>query len=188
MNAVHCLGLRFGGQVLKQSKLISLFILLLSATLLSGCSLLRVSQVDHAHDLVQAEQSRPHAKVYFIRPKTEHVAGYADNALDVALDGEDLIKLGKAEYILVYLKPRDVTITLRNRTQVRGRWEVAEMSQSRQFSFKADETYFIQARMFDGEFRGARFIPEALSLFDARNAVRYLVPVGLARQHPISKL
>ena len=173
---------------MKQSKLISLFVLLLSVTLVSGCGLLRVSKVDHTHGLVQADLNRPHAKVYFIRPKTEHVAGYADNALDVELDGEDLVKLGKAEYVLVYLKPRDVTITLRNHTQVRGRWEVAEMSQSRQFSFKADETYFIQTNMLDGEFRGARFIPEALSPFDARKAVRYLVPAGLARQHPISKL
>jgi len=173
---------------LKQTKLISLFVLLLSVTLLSGCGLLRVSKVDNTHGLVQMEQSRPHAKVYFIRPKTEHVAGYADNALAVELDGEELMKLGKAEYVLVYLKPRGVTITLRNRTQVRGRWEVTEMSQSRQFSFQADETYFIQTNMLDGEFRGARFIPEALSLFDARKAVRYLEPAGLARQYPISKL
>jgi len=188
VNTVHCVGLQFGGLVLKQSKLISLFVLLLSVTLVSGCGLLRVSKVDNSHLLVQADLNRPHAKVYFIRPKTEHVAGYADNLLDVELDGKDLMKLGKAEYVLVYLKPRDVTITLRNRTQVRGRWEVAEMSQSRQFSFKADETYFIQTSMFDGEFRGARFIPEALSLFDARKAARYLAPAGLARQHPISKL
>ena len=173
---------------MKQSKLTSLFVLLLSATLLSGCGLLRVSKINDEHGLMQVEQSRPHATVYFIRPKTEHVAGFADNLLDVELDGEDLMELGKAEYTMVYLKPRDVTITLRNRTQVRGRWEVTEMSQSRQFSFKAGETYFIQTTMFDGEFRGARFIPEALSLFDARKAVRYLQPAGLAREYPISDL
>ncbi len=173
---------------MKQFKLIPLFVLLLSAILLSGCGLLRVSKVDSTHGLMQADLNRPYAKVYFIRPKTEHVAGYADNVLDVELDGEDLVKLGKGEYVLIYLKPRDVTITLRNHTQVRGRWEVTEMSQSRQFSFKADETYFIQTRMFDGEFRGARFIPETLSLPAARETTRYLVPAGLARQHPISKL
>lgn len=173
---------------MKKSKLISLLVLLLSVSLLSGCGLLRVSKVENGHGLVQTELSRPHAKVYFIRPKTEHVAGYADNVLDVELDGEDLMKLGKAEYTLVYLKPREVTITLRNHTQVRGRWEVTEMSQSRQFSFEAGEIYFIQTTMVDGEFRGANFIPKALSLFDARKAVRYLEPAGLARQHPISKL
>lgn len=188
MNTVHCAGLESGGWVLKQSKLISLFVLLLSAAVVSGCSMFRVSDVNDSHSLVQLELSRPHATVYFIRPKTEHAAGYADNVLDVELDGEDLMQLGKAEYTLVHLKPRDVTITLRNHTQVRGRWEVAEMSRSRQFSFKAGETYFIQTTMIDGEFRGAHFIPEALSLFDARAAVRYLSPAGLARETPISQL
>lgn len=172
---------------MKQPKLTLLSVLLLSAVL-SGCGLLRVSSVSDKHSLVQLDQSRPYATVYFIRPTTEHVAGYADNVLDVELDDEDLMMLGKAEYTMVYLKPRDVTITMRNRTQVRGRWEVAEMSRSRQFSFKAGETYFIQAKMIDGEFRGAHFIPEALSLFDARKAVRYLAPAGLAREYPVSSL
>ena len=150
--------------------------------------MLRVTDVNRSHSLMQSDLSRPHAAVYFIRPTTEHVAGFADNELDVELDGEDLISLGKAEYTLVYLKPRDVTITLRNRTQVRGRWEVTELEQSRQFSFKAGETYFIVTRMFDGEFRGAHFIPESISLVDAKNAVHYLKPAGLANQHPISNL
>ncbi|HHJ80035.1 MAG TPA: hypothetical protein ENJ65_00210, partial [Candidatus Tenderia electrophaga] len=79
---------------MKQSKLISLFVLLLSAVLLSGCGLLRVSKVENSHGLLQTEQGGPYARVYFIRPKTEHVAGYADNVLDVELDGEDLMKLG----------------------------------------------------------------------------------------------
>lgn len=173
---------------MKQSKLTSLFVLLLSAAVVSGCSMFRVSDVNDSHSLVRLDQNRPYARVYFIRPTTEHTAGYADNVLDVELDGEDLMALAKAEYTLVYLKPRDVTITLRNRTQVRGRWEVAEISKSRQFSFEAGETYFIQTTMFDGEFRGAHFIPEALSLFDARKAARYLQPAGLAREFPISNL
>ena len=173
---------------MKQAKLASLFALLLSAAIVSGCSMFRVSDVNDSHSLVQLDQSRPYATVYFIRPATEHATGYADNVLDVELDDEDLMSLAKAEYTLVYLKPRDVTITLRNRTQVRGRWEVTEMSRSRQFSFKAGETYFIQTTMIDGEFRGAHFIPEALSLFDARKAARYLQPADLAREHPISNL
>ena len=170
---------------MKRSKLTSLFVLLLAVLTVSGCSMFRVSEVNGSHSLIQTDLNRPYAAVYFIRPKTEHVAGYADNVLDVEVDGENLMELAKGEYTLVYLKPRDITITLRNRTQVRGRWEVTEMAQSRQFSLRGGETYFIQTRMFDGEFRGARFIPEALSLFDAKNAARYLQPAGQARQHPI---
>ncbi len=173
---------------MKQSKLMSCLMFLSCMAFLSACSMLRVTDVNQSHSLMQADLNRPHATVYFIRPRTEHVAGYADNELDVELDGEDLISLGKAEYTLVYLKPRDVTISLHNRTQVRGRWEVAEMERSRQFSFKAGETYFILTKMIDGEFRGAHFIPESLSLVDAKLAVQYLTPAGLARSHPVGKL
>lgn len=177
--------------MLKQSKLALFYVALVAVTLVAGCSSVRildVSDVDESHGLLQTNQASPRATVYFIRPKNEHVAGYADNVLDVELDGEDLMVLARAEYTLVYLKPRDVTITLRNRTQFRGRWAVTEMARSQQFSFKAGETYFIQASMVDGEFRGAHFVPEALSLFDAKNAALYLTPAGLAHEHPISDL
>lgn len=159
--------------------------LLLCVVSLSACSSLQVTDVNQSHSLIQSDLARPHATVYFIRPTTEHVAGFADNELDVELDGEDLISLGKAEYTLVYLKPRDVVVTLRNQTQVRGRWEVAEMAQSRQFSFKAGETYYILTRMFDGEFRGAHFTPESIGLVDAKVEARYLTPAGAARERPI---
>jgi len=176
---------------LEQSKLTLLFMSLLAMALASGCSSVHfteVSEVNDSNGLIQADQNRPRATVYFIRPKTEHVAGYADNVLDVELDGEGLMELAKTEYTLVYLKPRDVTITLRNRTQARGRWDVTEMARSRQFSFKAGETYFILTKMIDGEFRGVLFIPEALSQYEAKNTARFLTPVGLARDHPISDL
>ncbi len=173
---------------MKQSKLISLLILLLGVVVLSACSAFRVTKVNDSHALIQSDLNRPHATVYFIRPNPEHPMGYADNKLLVEVDAEELMKLGKAEYTMVYLKPRDITITLRNRTQVGGRWEVAEKERTRQFSLKTGETYYILADLFDGEFRGAHFIPKSISLFDAKIEAEHLTAVGLARDNRIKDL
>lgn len=158
------------------------------ALLLSACSMFRVTDVNQRHSLIQTDLNQPHATVYFIRPQTEHPMGYPDNDLDVDVDGERLMELGKGEYTMVRVKPRDVTVTLRNRTQVRGRWELTEMARSQRFDFEAGQVYFVLADMFNGEFRGVRFNPKPITLFEAKQAVRYLEPAGLARQHPIEKL
>lgn len=173
---------------MNQSSVITWLILLAGGLLLSACAMFRVTAVNDAHSLIQADLNRPHASVYFIRPTTEHPMGYADNALDVEIDGEHLMALAKGEYTLVRLKPRDVTVTLRNRTQVRGRWEVTAMARSRRFSFEAGKVYFVLADMFDGEFRGVHFTPRSISLFEAKRAAQYLEPAGQARQHPIQNL
>ena len=173
---------------MRQSRLTSWCVLLLWVALLPACSMFRVTDVNDDNSLIQTDLTRPYATVYFIRPKTEHPQGYADNKLAVEIDGEKLMELGKAEYTLVRLKPRDVTITLRNRTQFHGRWEVIEMDRSRSFSFEGGETYFILTDMINGEFRGVRFIPKSISLFDAKIAARYLSPAGQARDNPIENL
>jgi hypothetical protein len=179
---------------LKQFKPSAWLLIPLCLTLLSACSskpikqLTQVTRINAGHSLIQTDQSRPHATVYFIRPKTEHPTGYPDNPLEVDVDGEQLMKLGKAEYTLVYLKPREVSITLRDITQVRGRWELTEMARTRQFNLQEGETYFILTDMINGEFRGVIFIPKALSKFEAKNIARHLVPVGEAELHPITKL
>ena len=182
-------------KILARFSLIRSLVPLLFIGLAGGCSsspfsssLIHSNTAVLAHKIVQKDASLPHAAVYFVRPKSEHYLGYASNRLDIDVDGEKLLNLGNGEYTLVYLKPRVINITLRNRTQVRGRWEVTEMAQSHQFSFEAGETYFIQTTMIDGEFRGAIFKPESLSLFDAKIATRYLAPAGPARTHPISDL
>lgn len=173
---------------MNRANLITGLMLLSCGLLLSACAMFRITDVNNRHSLIQADSSRPHATVYFIRPKTEHPMGFAGNVLDVEADGEDLMALAKGEYTMVRLKPRDVRVTLRNRTQVRGRWELTEMARSRQFSFEAGKVYFVLADMFNGEFRGVRFTPKAISLYEAKHAVQHLEPAGQARQHPIAKL
>lgn len=135
----------------------------LMALTLVGCS---TTRIDRGHPLIQGEAGESYARVYFIRPNTEHPQGFADNPLLVEAGGEPLMRLGKGEYAMVHLKARDITITLRDLTQVRGRWEVTEMKQSRKFNFEAGQTYYLLAKNVDGEFRGVTFIPEIISQFD----------------------
>ena len=153
---------------------VALFVLV---GLVSACGLTKVKK---EHGLLQPDLSRPYATVYFMRTNTEHPQGFADNSLAVEVDGELLISLAKGEYTMVYLKPRQITVALRNLTQSRGRWEVEEMERSRQFQLRADETYFINANAIDGEFRGVRFIPEMVGQFEAKKISEYLRAVGKA--------
>ena len=163
--------------------IVRLFCVAVLALLISACA---VTQVNLKHGMVQGDLSKPYAKVYFIRPFTEHPMGFSDNDLAVDVDGKRLMSLTKGEYTLVYLKPRDITITMTIPAQVRGRWEVTDMSQSRRFNLEPGQTYYINARLLDGEFRGARFIPTAMSRHEAQQAVRHLRAVGDAVSVPVS--
>lgn len=155
---------------------------ILSAALLTGCS---VSRVNGNHSLIQKDMSQSYATVYFIRPNTEHPMGFSDNAIAVDVDGEKLISLAKGEYTLVHLKPRKVDVKLRDLAQLRGRWEVEEMSWRRQLDLSSGETYYVLAKPVNGEFRGVRFMPTQLSLHEARQAAKDLRAVGAAKENPI---
>lgn len=161
------------------------FMMVMSAAVLTGCS---VTKVNQAHSLVQADAAGAFARVYFIRPNTEHPLGFADNALSVLVDGEELVSLGKGEYTLVYLKPRNVSVSLRNFTQTRGRWELEEMIRTAAFTFESGQTYFVLARPVDGEFRGAYFLPEVIDLFSAKQASAHLKAAARAVKEPIGGL
>lgn len=158
---------------------------IMAALLLAGCTSTRLNT---EHSLLQPDLKSEFAKVYFLRPPTEHVQGYADKPVIVEVDKEKLLELGKGDYALVYLKPRAVTVTLRNFTQVAGRWEVKTLERSRSFEFAAGKSYFILTRPVDGEFRGVAFIPESVGLFEAKNIAKVLKPTGEAKQAKIADL
>ncbi len=153
------------------------------AVLLSACTSTRI---DRGNSLIQNDAAESYASVYFIRPNTEHPQGFADNPLTIAVNGERLMRLGKGEYTLVRLKARDISVTMSNQTQVRGRWEVTEMEQVRDFNLEPGQTYFILAKMVDGEFRGVTFIPESISLFDVQQIKTPLRATGAAKATPIA--
>lgn len=166
------------------SKVITWLMAILMAALLSACS---TTRVERGHSLIQQDLSEPYANVYFIRPNTEHTQGFPDNPLIVEVNGERLMQLGKGEYTLARLKARDITITMRAKTQVRGRWEVTGMAQVRKFNLEPGQTYFILAKNVDGEFRGVTFVPESISQFDAKQISAPLKATGAATEIPISR-
>ncbi len=157
----------------------------LTMVMLSACS---ITRIDRGHSLIQDDPAESYADVYFIRPNTEHPQGFSDNPLVVEVNDERLMRLGKGEYTRVRIKARDIVVTMRVQAQVRGRWEVTELEQTRSFNLEAGRTYFILAKMKDGEFRGVTFIPESISLFDAKQLPRPLRATGAASAAPIDRL
>lgn len=150
---------------------------------LSGCAATKIAA---DHPLLEKGGQAAAAKVYFIRPFTERAMGFPDNPLSVEFDEKQLLLLGKGEYSLVYLKPREATtMTLKSLTAVGPNWTVKEMSKSRRWSFMAGTTYYVVLRPVDGEFRGVHFTAESVDLFTARESVRRLRPVGEAKRSPI---
>jgi len=156
--------------------------------LLTACS---TTKTNSRHPLIQPTSSAAtseYAKVYFIRPNTEHMQGFPDNPLKVFLNDTLLLELGKGEYTLIYLKPGKGTLTLENLTQIRGRWEVEPMRRTRNFDFHSDQTYFLVTRPIDGEFRGVHFMPELVPQTEAQTISQHLRATGQASQHPLKGL
>lgn len=160
--------------------IISKCLVSLAVLVLAGCGL-TVTKVHSGHQLLHEGGGDAFATVYFLRPFTEHPQGFADNLLTVELDGAELMQLGKGEYAMVRLKPRQVTVTLRNYTQATGRWQVKPMSRSQGFQLDAGVTYYIVTRAVDGEFRGVAFVPERVEAVAAKELARHLHPAGAAR-------
>jgi len=152
---------------------------------LIGCA---STQIQSKHPLVQANASAPHARIYFIRPGTERTMGVADNVVNIELDQHPLIKLVKGEYVLVDLKPGEVTVTIKSMTSWGPQGKIKEMSRSKDFNFDEDDTYFIVISPVDGEFRGVFFLPKSVDYVTAREISRHLRAVGRARDYPIPEL
>ncbi len=159
------------------------FTCIVFAALLAGCTTTRIES-NHPALAASGTDEAP-ARVYFIRPGTEHMQGFPDNPLKVIVDGELLMELGKEEYALVELAPGPHQVTLENLTQIRGRWEVMPMSRSRALTFEPGQVHYLVTRPFDGEFRGVHFTPELVSAPEARRIAERLRPVGAAEKNPI---
>ena len=146
-----------------------------------------LSDVSSSHPLL-ADSEGGAAKVYFIRPHTERRMGISDNALIMEFNGQQALTLGKGEYVVLNLIPRDYSITLKNQTEVGPRWDVKWMSKKYKFSFEADKTYYIELKSIDGEFRGIFFVAKDMARYDAKQLAQLqgLRAAGrLARQSPL---
>lgn len=154
-------------------------------TALAGCAATRVVS---QHPLLQPDDKAPHARVYIMRPGTERTMGVADNVVDIELDQQHLMKLAKGQYVLVDLKPGQVTMTVSSMTSWGPYSRIKEMSRSRAFTFDEGGTYFIVISPVDGEFRGVYFLPRPVDFITARELSNHLKAVGKAGDEPISQL
>lgn len=154
---------------------------------LQGCAIFTATRVANENPLIVQDAAQPHAKVYFIRPRTERNMGEADNALKIAIDRQPLLTLVKGEYTLINLKPGKFTITVDALTAMYLEpTTLHKISRSKQFTFSANRTYYIVMQMVNGEFRGIFDVPKQVEAMQARRIVKYLRPVGKARRDPIN--
>ena len=154
---------------------------------LNGCSLLPATRVDATNPAVVEDTDQPHARVYFIRPRTERNMGEADNALKIDLGNRHLLTLVKGEYTLVNLMPGKVSITVNSLTAMYLKATVLrKMHRTEDFTFEAGKTYYIVMQMVNGEFRGIYDLPMEVKAMKARSIVKYLRPVGRAKDDPIN--
>ncbi len=164
---------------------------LVMATLagLNGCSLFSSTRVDASNPAVVQDPDRPHAKVYYIRPRTERKMGEADNALKIDLGNRHLLTLVKGEYTLVNLMPGKVSITVNSLTAMYLKATVLrKMHRTEDFTFEAGKTYYIVMQMVNGEFRGIYDLPVEVEAMKARRIIKYLRAVGQAKSDPINPI
>jgi len=157
----------------------------LFAQLSLACSL---TKIEKTHSLLQPPGTSRSASVYILRPEAERRMGFPDNNVTVELNNEKLMEIGKGEYTLVSLVPRDYTMTLRNLTERGPEWDVVEMARDYRFEFVPGGTYFIVIDMVDAEFRGIRFAAKAVDLFEAQQLAKNLRAVGYARSAKLKSL
>lgn len=145
---------------------------------LSACTATRVAG---DHPLVSGGAGGPSATVYFLRPEPERRMGFADNPVTIELNQDRLMKLGRGEYTVVQLAPRESTFTLRNLTEAGPNWNVKELERQYRFELAPGQTYYLVVRAIDGEFRGIHFVAESVDSGTARQVAATLRPAGAAR-------
>ncbi len=142
------------------------------------------TQVNDSHSLIEKETSH-YASVYFIRPDTERYMGAADNRLTVELAQEPLLKLVKAEYTLLRLKPGVMDVTIKSDTIAGPFREFKKMERTKSFEFEPGVTYYISIEPVDGEFRGVFFLPHLVEFEAAKEVSRFMRAIGPAKKSPL---
>ena len=160
-------------------------LLLFAATLIAACASSRVV-APQAPVLAQGDVSA--ATVYFIRPRASRSHGVADNPVRVLIDKQYVLDLAEGEYVRLRLVPGEHEVELRNLTFMTSETTPVEVWRARTFVFGPGQTYYLQARLDDQEFRGVYFVPERIDPSQARWLVREqgLRAAGEdTRRHPI---
>ena len=136
-----------------------------------------------------ADSATDAATVYFIRPMPIRTRGIADTNVNIELNDKLVAQLAAGEYIAVKLKPGKININLRSKTFLTSKPMPIDVHRYGEFIFDAGQTYFIQTRFTQEEFRGIYFEPKEITLAEAKGFLKRLKPHGpIASAKPLEKL
>ncbi len=123
------------------------------------------------------------AEVYFIRPATERPLGMGDNTLEVDIEDEPLLILGKKEFVGVRVKPGNMDVFVKINGRVGHESQIKQLTRKERFSFKDQQRHFIFLKKIDNEFRGLGYAPVEIGAAQAELMIKNMKPVGvLAKQ------
>ncbi len=155
--------------------------------LLNACT---TSVVMPTNPLYAKDDGSGYATVYVMRPTLQRTRGIADNDLTVEFGEKQLVALLSAgEYVAFKVRPGPVDVITRNEAYLTSKPEPETVWRSRNFIFNANQTYFIEAKFTQEEFRGIYFIAQAIDISKAKSFLNRIKPAGeLAKAQPISAL
>lgn len=145
-----------------------------------------MTKLNKDHPLAQVEGGG--ARVYFLRPETERRMGFPDNPVRLTLNDEFLLSLGRGEYTVMSLVPREYTLAVSNETEAGPHWAVKTLTRNYNFEFQGGATYFVVLRAVDGEFRGVYFVAETVDVADAQRMAAQLRPVSVSGDQQIERI
>lgn len=157
--------------------------LLWALLLLQGCA-----SVNEKHAFLETAVDAPAANVYFIRPKPYKTKGIADKPIRIAYQKQDLLGLDEGSYTLLRIKPSNGELRVYSWTRYTNMDKPREVWRKREFKFFPDVTYFIYLKQVNEEFRGIFYVPELVSLDEAKQLIEHARASGAARKAPIDKL
>ena len=157
--------------------------LMLGTFLLGGCT----TSIIKTENPLFAAGSNEFALVYIMRPNPIRTRGVADNDIKIEFGEDQLVaELSAGEYVAFKVKPGKIDIITRSIAFVTAKTLPEKVWRARNFDFKAGQTYYIQAKFTQEEFRGMYFIPTKITKEQAQEMLIRIIPAGdLAKQKPI---
>lgn len=163
--------------------LMKIAVVTITLSLISACA---TTVVQKSNPLYVSNPAQAHATVYFMRPPLVRTRGVADTDLKIELDENLLLELSREEYAMVYVKPVETDVILRNMTFLTGKPNPVEVWRARHMEFENGKTYYIETEFQQEEFRGIYYVPKEIDEATAKQYAISMKPAGkLAAAFPL---
>lgn len=165
--------------------LISGTALILLLLLLSGCG---STSMNKSHPIYVTDKDVAAANVWFIRPFTYRERGLADNPVQINVNEELLLKLGKGEYTFARLRAGKLVITTSNLSEFTHKQDPVTMTRTAEMTVEPGKNYFLHIRQVNEEFRGVYYLTEQVDLDSAKQLADPLSADGVPGDFKLHKL